>query len=65
MDAPTLADVQDLMQNIDVNKVARWGGIIAIIIMLCIVFKTTILKFISTVKGFVKRNTPTFNFLYV
>ena len=50
MDAPTLADVQDLMQNIDVNKVARWGGIIAIIIMLCIVFKTTILKFISTVK---------------
>ena len=65
MNAPTLADVQDLMQNIDVNKVARWGGIIAIIIMLCIVFKTTILKFISTVKGFVKRNTPTFNFLYV
>ena len=65
MDAPTLADVQDLMQNIDVNKVARWGGIIAIIIMLCIVFKTTILKFISSAKGFVKRNTPTFNFLYV
>jgi len=60
-----LKNVQDLIQNIDVNKVARWGGIIIIIIMLCIVFKTTILKFISTVKGFVKRNTPTFNFLYV
>ena len=65
MNATQLADFQNLMRNIDVNKVARWGGIIAIIIMLCIVFKTTILKFISTVKGFVKRNTPTFNFLYV
>ena len=60
-----LENMQNVINNIDWNKAGRISGIIVILIMLCIVFKTTILKAISSIKGFVKRNTPSFDFLFV
>mgnify|MGYP001225818331 FL=1 len=57
--------MQNVINNIDWNKAGRISGIIVILIMLCIVFKTTILKAISSIKGFIKRNTPSFDFLFV
>lgn len=54
-----------IFYNKHAGVVAKWSGIVAIVIILIYVFKTTILKLISSVKGFIKRNTPSFNFLYV
>ena len=60
-----LENMQNVINNANWNKAGRISGIIVILIMLCIVFKTTILKAISSIKGFIKRNTPSFDFLFV
>lgn len=51
--------------NLSTKDATKLGAIIIIIIILLVVFWTNVLKIYSSIKGFLKRNMPSLNFLLI
>lgn len=51
--------------NMPMKDAQKWAGIFIILIIIGLVFRTTIIKMYGSIKGFVKRNMPSLNFLLI
>ena len=51
--------------NMSIKDAGKLGAIVLIIIILMLVFWTNVLKIYSSIKGFMKRNMPSLNFLLI
>tara|TARA_B100000401_G_C52814008_1_gene725719 strand:- start:8593 stop:8838 length:246 start_codon:yes stop_codon:yes gene_type:complete len=51
--------------NLSMKDAIKLGAIMFILVILALVFRTTIIKMYSWFKGFIKRNMPSLNFLLI
>tara|TARA_B100000242_G_C43051068_1_gene491070 strand:+ start:2106 stop:2351 length:246 start_codon:yes stop_codon:yes gene_type:complete len=51
--------------NLSMKDATKLGAIIIILVILAVVFRTTLFRIYNWLKGFIKRNMPSLNFLLI
>ena len=51
--------------NLSMKDATKLGAIMIILVILAVVFRTTLLRIYNWLKGFIKRNMPSLNFLLI